>query len=265
VIPRVTGTRRHGFTLIELLVVIAIIAILAAILFPVFAQARAKARQAACLSNAKQIGLACRMYTQDWDEVNVPERILQTPGNTYRSFRANLQPYVKNKQVFACPEAPDLSSFATFNWEALGFDDGNGHGGTPGGRNLTSGYGMNRVHWNPGDKWQPGGPNPSTGDNFGVADALVVAPSECILIEDSISGTVQGTDGWYSVYYQSDSPGFIRGVSPKNYYSGKNDTGAFRHNGGATYIFVDGHAHWYRPEQIPCTKDKCWWAVENHH
>jgi prepilin-type N-terminal cleavage/methylation domain-containing protein/prepilin-type processing-associated H-X9-DG protein len=243
VILRSSGTRRHGFTLIELLVVIAIIAILAAILFPVFAQARAKARQAACLSNAKQIGLACRMYTQDWDDVNVPERILQTPGNTYRSFRANLQPYVKNKQVFVCPEASNLNSFATFNWEPLGFDDGNGHGGTPGGRNLTSGYGMNRVHWNPGDKW----------------------PSECILIEDSISGTVLGTDGWYSVYYQSDSPGFIRGVSPKNYYGGKNDAGAFRHNGGATYIFVDGHAHWYRPEQIPCTKDKCWWAVENHH
>jgi prepilin-type processing-associated H-X9-DG protein len=45
----------------------------------------------------------------------------------------------------------------------------------------------------------------------------------------------------------------------------KQDTGAFRHNGGATYIFVDGHAHWYRPEQIPCTPEKCWWAIENHH
>jgi prepilin-type processing-associated H-X9-DG protein len=45
----------------------------------------------------------------------------------------------------------------------------------------------------------------------------------------------------------------------------KPDTGAFRHNGGATYIFVDGHAHWYRPEQIPCSKEKCWWAIENHH
>src|SRR5262245_11023626 len=57
--------KHHAFTLIELLVVIAIIAILAAILFPVFAQARDKARQAACLSNAKQIALACRMYAQD--------------------------------------------------------------------------------------------------------------------------------------------------------------------------------------------------------
>src|SRR5918911_756201 len=114
-IPR---TQRRGFTLIELLVVIAIIAILAAILFPVFAQAREKARQAACLSNAKQIGLGCRMYAQDYDEVNVPERVL-LPGGAYISFRANLQPYVKNKNVFVCPSASDLNTFATFPWEAL--------------------------------------------------------------------------------------------------------------------------------------------------
>jgi prepilin-type N-terminal cleavage/methylation domain-containing protein len=64
--------RRYGFTLIELLVVIAIIAILAAILFPVFAQARESARKSSCLSNARQIGLAAMMYAQDWDEI-LPE------------------------------------------------------------------------------------------------------------------------------------------------------------------------------------------------
>src|SRR5262245_33152461 len=64
----IAGSRRRGFTLIELLVVIAIIAILAAILFPVFAQARAKARQATCVSNLKQLGHGLLMYTQDYDE-----------------------------------------------------------------------------------------------------------------------------------------------------------------------------------------------------
>jgi prepilin-type processing-associated H-X9-DG protein len=53
-------------------------------------------------------------------------------------------------------------------------------------------------------------------------------------------------------------------VNPQ-FPKGKNDQGAFRHNGGATYIFVDGHAHWYRPEQIPCSAEKCWWAIEGHH
>jgi prepilin-type N-terminal cleavage/methylation domain-containing protein/prepilin-type processing-associated H-X9-DG protein len=246
-----------GFTLIELLVIIAIIAILAAILFPVFAQVREKARQTSCLSNAKQIGLACRMYASDWDEVNVPERLL-LPGGNYISFRANLQPYTKNKQFMVCPSAADLNTFATFSWEAIGYDHGKG---MPGNQHLTAGYGMNRVHWSAGTA------HPSTGDNYGVPDALVQAPSECILIEDTISGVGKGFDGWYSVYYQTNKPGYIRGVTPNPQFPSKNvnDQGAFRHNGGATYIFVDGHAHWYRPEQIPCRVDKCWWAVENHH
>ncbi len=106
----------RAFTLIELLVVIAIIAILAAILFPVFAQAREKARQTACLSNMKQVGLGLTMYTQDWDEI-LP------PGNTVNDFGAakapanflgSIIPYTKNKQIFYCP-----SSVAA---ESVGYD-----------------------------------------------------------------------------------------------------------------------------------------------
>ena len=87
--------RRSGFTLIELLVVIAIIAILAAILFPVFAQARDKARAATCLSNMKQIGTGMLMYLQDYDEIY--------PTIHSGAYFVLIQPYVKNREVWKCP------------------------------------------------------------------------------------------------------------------------------------------------------------------
>jgi len=104
---------KKGFTLIELLVVIAIIAILAAILFPVFARAREKARQSSCLSNVKQINLALMQYVQDYDEM--------TPLYHFNSYMyfwdGAIYPYVKNAQVFACPSKAShgaLSYHATF-------------------------------------------------------------------------------------------------------------------------------------------------------
>ena len=98
---------RRGFTLIELLVVIAIIAILAAILFPVFARAREKARQTSCLSNMKQIALGHLMYAQDYDEMIVPSLLyfnsdnLNPPQTMWWYMR--IEPYVKNEQIFLCP------------------------------------------------------------------------------------------------------------------------------------------------------------------
>lgn len=94
--------QRKGFTLIELLVVIAIIAILAAILFPVFAQAREKARQTSCLSNQKQVATATLMYVQDYDETFPMSAYLQRP-NRITSVYGAVAPYMKNTQIFICP------------------------------------------------------------------------------------------------------------------------------------------------------------------
>jgi prepilin-type N-terminal cleavage/methylation domain-containing protein/prepilin-type processing-associated H-X9-DG protein len=108
------NTAKRGFTLIELLVVIAIIAILAAILFPVFAQAREKARQTSCLSNGKQIGLGLAMYVQDYDET-MPTGLPHTnsinggvASSNYWSrepYDSQIAPYLKNDGVFNCPSA----------------------------------------------------------------------------------------------------------------------------------------------------------------
>lgn len=109
--------QRSAFTLIELLVVIAIIAILAAILFPVFAQAREKARQASCLSNEKQLGLAVLQYVQDYDEAY--------PGGLQNDWYADswarvVQPYIKSVDVFRCPDdfgaTPSASNTSYASW-----------------------------------------------------------------------------------------------------------------------------------------------------
>src|SRR5438034_3898165 len=107
-------TPSSGFTLIELLVVIAIIAILAAILFPVFAQARESARKTTCLSNLKQIGVAAHMYMSDYDStypaqqvdgvyVNLPDGPIVYP-KIQQNYMDELYPYIKNTKVFFCPD-----------------------------------------------------------------------------------------------------------------------------------------------------------------
>lgn len=241
-----------AFTLIELLVVIAIIAILAAILFPVFAQARATARKSACQSNLKQIGLAVAMYADDYDEAIIPQG-----AGTNRNFRPWMQlaqPYVKNRHVFICPEAPELSKF------------------TQDEASVQSGYGMNRVHWN-GDQ-VPGGspPDPPTMDyNSGGGKRGTATLSQVELPAQTIFATDhEGQEVLWR--WGDDKHGFVRALLPdgspwpgtrKDSNSPEGAKAAARHSGGANYVFMDGHVKWYRPQQVKCEDTECWWSKED--
>lgn len=134
---------RRGFTLIELLVVIAIIAILAAILFPVFARAREKARQASCLSNLKQLAIAAQMYSQDYDEMIMPgyicSRSTGAAGWWYVPTTGRIQPYIKNNQILLCPSNPSGSLGYGINYLTYNGGDPAGQGCySAGGRPLSS-------------------------------------------------------------------------------------------------------------------------------
>ncbi|HLI47735.1 MAG TPA: DUF1559 domain-containing protein [Chthonomonas sp.] len=191
---------RNGFTLIELLVVIAIIAILAAILFPVFAQAREKARAISCLSNLKQIGLATGMYVQDYDEYFYPHRwnsgpdsnpFLQDPvGNATITGAARnktfwislLYPYAKNYDLWKCPSAPN----AFVKWNTDGAKCGGSDNNTAVGCGGVGYGGQNSYGHN--DAWMS--PAGSYATLYGgavavVADAAVPRVASTVLVVDA--------------------------------------------------------------------------------
>jgi prepilin-type N-terminal cleavage/methylation domain-containing protein/prepilin-type processing-associated H-X9-DG protein len=238
---------RPGFTLIELLVVIAIIAILAAILFPVFAQAREKARQATCLSNVKQLGLAHQMYWQDYDETLVTSWSLGFPGE----FSFYVQPYMKNLQILICPSFKVSSQAATAcsaNLAPGGVDN-------PTGEPFLWGYGYNTGH-----KWANdtgltrnatftlsgtyqatvNGKTVTVGYRarplIGVSLASVASPASVILLGDTADTVVAGL-GRDDIGPISKTPNACETLRKGNWP---------RHTGGNTAVYVDGHAKWYR-------------------
>lgn len=145
-----------GFTLIELLVVIAIIAILAAMLFPVFNRVREKARQASCMSNFKQVSTGMGMYAQDYDGYILPESVLSQAQGIYYGWPTIMFPYIKNSQVFACPSGERGPT-------QVQFTSRNGSGPT----NCPSWYiGMVGVTYNMPNHTIHGGPICADGTNF---------------------------------------------------------------------------------------------------
>jgi prepilin-type N-terminal cleavage/methylation domain-containing protein/prepilin-type processing-associated H-X9-DG protein len=253
---------RNGFTLIELLVVIAIIAILAAILFPVFQKAREKARQAACSSNLKQIGLALAQYTQDYDEkycdiLNDPVFNPRIGSESYTTWQYLVQPYINSTAVFTCPSNPNTTTdengvaipylladysgningcYAQYDYYVI-FDNtlrGNGIFGTAG----ASGQALAAVQ-NPAsviavfettNQW---GVNPQSGQPLG--DTLEI---DSPMTWTPTGGAVQiGTGNQYL-------------------YAG--------HTGFSNYLFSDGHVKALRPEQTISSTSNLW-TIDNSY
>ena len=198
------GSLSKGFTLIELLVVIAIIAILAAILMPVFARARENARRTSCASNLKQIGSAAMLYVHDYDET-FPKGVLWPGTVWYEQF----YPYTKNGGVFRCPSLPrnvsentTLSSFG-LRWEEFGYGWNIGTDDF-----LSTGY-VNGM----GTDWEDGQPC--------VGLSMIPTPADMVMVADLSLSFGSSSQIWYGSGDGSDLPA--------------------SHFGGGNYLFVDGH------------------------
>ena len=219
--------KRHttGFTLIELLVVIAIIAILAAILFPVFARARENARRSSCQSNLKQMALGIFQYTQDYDE-KFPLYRTGAYNGTQRPYSwadGGIQPYVKSIQILQCPSEPNAGQ-AT-NPTAAGFTD----------------YAYNLFM---------GGFNNSA--IVGMSMATLTQSSLTVMLFDNYSapGDAYGNGAATQTNYTCGTPTAPTCTAGKATFAappaGDSAGPAQRHLDGQNYAFADGHVKWYR-------------------
>ena len=220
---------KKGFTLIELLVVIAIIAILAAILFPVFARARDKARQAACQSNLKQLGLAAMMYIQDYDEMLPAHHRQYFTGfwdTRYFSYYDAFGPYTMNEQIYICPSG---SHSVGGSWRE---DMPNAEGFF--GRSFRTSYGVvvDHGHFRPPDTTIPFGHGIWAWGGAGVSMAEFDRPAEKILIAEMST-------------HQAGRPSHI-GFTDDGQPIPMNDAGEigvmrYRHSGMMNAAYLDGH------------------------
>jgi prepilin-type N-terminal cleavage/methylation domain-containing protein/prepilin-type processing-associated H-X9-DG protein len=222
----VIGMRR-GFTLIELLVVIAIIAILVAMLFPVFSAAREKVRATACLSNCRQMGIAMAMYVQDWDEgfpLTEPHEYAGAHAPVGPGWLKSCQLYVRTTLLHRCPS--DSSSL---------WDDGD-----PTTR-VTS-YGLNGYF------------PPDHPPYWGIRLSQVVKPSQCIIVAelaDQVEDDHFVPAAWGNPTKVPEfGPGSEEHEAEWDDEKGEPKSLAIRrHQGGANYVFVDGHAKWLQFRQ----------------
>jgi prepilin-type N-terminal cleavage/methylation domain-containing protein/prepilin-type processing-associated H-X9-DG protein len=241
---------KRGFTLIELLVVIAIIAILAAILFPVFARARERAKMSACLSNAKQIGLCLMNYAEDHDDAMPLNTFENSPSST-RLWPHLFLPYAKSAEIFRCPSRKGKLAYyvggATKRDEMLmtGWTINNGVvPATPDKRTVYTreipgiGYAFNEM--------VIGGLEPKARKT-----AQLRNPAETALFGDGrylYSYRVQATENGKPVFYWYNG----RKVGTNDYW------GWAEHQNGNNFIYADGHAAWSQPT-VPRNSDYGWY------
>ncbi len=245
--------KKQGFTLIELLVVIAIIAILAAILFPVFAKAREKARQISCLSNMKQLGLGFVQYTQDNDEKNPNGINWYYPGGN--GWAGQIYAYVKSTQVYRCPD----DSNGTNAYTSYGYNSNNTN---PTGASVDS-YTIAKYD-SPAKTvllFEVQGNNPATGAGNASTDDLTGAG----VLDTSGQGgnsaagygtqvgqggtqIVSGAGAFSNPITLQMATGYLRGVTSGDYNRYAAATG--RHTDGSNFLMADDHAKWFRPSAV---------------
>ena len=229
-----TTKTRSAFTLIELLVVIAIIAILAAILFPVFARARENARRSSCQSNLKQIGLGVLQYSQDYDEKMVVTRWYNNTTTNGQAWPTSLQPYLKSTQIFQCPS--DTVSGSTAATGAMSPTYWN----NPPSPQFHSSYVYNTDIGNDGNNGAA---------NSGVSQAAIDSVATTVMITDGGANTSSNADPlkWTQV-----PNAFMVYPVPNTNHTSPYDQGAPmpRHLETLNVLYADGHVKAQRANAI---------------